>query len=100
MKLLKLGLRLWIGTASVLSFLAGWVILAHSPKPVEQGSPSRSGAAVAAPLPTLVPLAPLDFASDAAGTTLQNPQFQDPQLNIPQQRQSIFLQPVFRTGGS
>jgi hypothetical protein len=96
-KLLKVGLRLWIGAASVVSFLAGWIILAHSPKPVVASSSARSGAAVAAPLPTLVPLPPLDFA---AGTALQNPQFQNPQLNIPQQSQSIFLQPVFRTGGS
>jgi hypothetical protein len=36
MKLFRKLLRYWIAIASVLSFLGGWVILAHSPKPVQQ----------------------------------------------------------------
>ena len=35
MKLFRKILRYWIGIASLLSFLGGWVILAHSPKPVQ-----------------------------------------------------------------
>jgi hypothetical protein len=34
MKIFRKALRYWIAIASVLSFLGGWVILAHSPKPV------------------------------------------------------------------
>ena len=34
MKLFRKLLRYWMAIASVLSFLLGWVILAHSPKPV------------------------------------------------------------------
>jgi hypothetical protein len=33
MKIIKKGMRLWITTASVFSFLAGWVFFAHSNKP-------------------------------------------------------------------
>jgi hypothetical protein len=35
MKIFRKALRYWIAIASVLSFLGGWVILAHSPKPVQ-----------------------------------------------------------------
>jgi hypothetical protein len=35
MKLFRKLLRFWIAIASLLSFLGGWVILAHSPKPVQ-----------------------------------------------------------------
>src|SRR5664280_2596915 len=40
MKIFRKLLRYWIGIASVLSFLGGWVILAHSPKPVQLQSTS------------------------------------------------------------
>jgi hypothetical protein len=33
-------LRFWIAFASIISFLLGWVILAHSPKPVAAQSPT------------------------------------------------------------
>ena len=42
MKLFRKLLRYWIGIASVLSFLGGWIILAHSPKPVQAQSASAS----------------------------------------------------------
>lgn len=35
MKLFRKLLRYWMALASVLTFLGGWVILAHSPKPVQ-----------------------------------------------------------------
>jgi hypothetical protein len=53
MKIFRKLLRYWIGIASVLSFLGGWVILAHSPKPV-QSTPSSAAQSVA--LPTLPPI--------------------------------------------
>ena len=40
MKIFRKILRYWIGIASLLSFLGGWVILAHSPKPVQLQSAS------------------------------------------------------------
>jgi hypothetical protein len=53
MKLFRRLLRYWIATASVLSFLGGWVILAHSPKPV-----SAQSATIQSPasLPALPPI--------------------------------------------
>jgi hypothetical protein len=42
MKIFRKLLRYWIGIASVLSFLGGWVILAHSPKPVSLQSAASS----------------------------------------------------------
>jgi len=42
MKLFRKLLRYWIGIASLLSFLGGWIILAHSPKPVQPQSASAS----------------------------------------------------------
>ncbi len=53
MKPMKIFLRYWFAITSVLSFVAGWVVLAHSPKPVSSTSTSSSGLA---PLPTLAPL--------------------------------------------
>jgi hypothetical protein len=38
MKTFRKILRYWIAIASMLSFLGGWVILAHSPKPVQPQS--------------------------------------------------------------
>ena len=51
MKPFKIFLRYWFAITSVLSFLAGWIILAHSPKPVQ---PTTSSSL--APLPTLAPI--------------------------------------------
>ncbi len=51
MKPMKIFLRYWFAITSVLSFAAGWVILAHSPKPVQSTSSSaNSPANSAAPL--------------------------------------------------
>jgi len=54
MKIFRKLLRYWIGIASVLSFLGGWVILAHSPKPVQ--FQSSSSAIQPSALPTLPPI--------------------------------------------
>ncbi len=35
MKIYRKVLRFWIAIASIFTFLGGWVILAHSPKPVQ-----------------------------------------------------------------
>jgi hypothetical protein len=51
MKLFRKLLRYWIAFASIISFLAGWVILAHSPKPVQAATVQHSAA-----LPSLPPI--------------------------------------------
>ena len=50
MKLFKKLLRYWIAIASVLSFLGGWIILAHSPKPVLPGSTASQSLAALPPI--------------------------------------------------
>lgn len=90
MKLLKIGIRFWITLTSVVSFLTGWIMLAHAPKPTQT---SFSSSNVAAPLPTLEPLRPLsDFGSD---DNVQNQPFFSVQPSVRSQ-----FRPAFRTGGS
>ena len=72
MKALKLALRIWITIGSVLSFLLGWALLSHAPKPASifslfsSPASSSSSSSVADPtsslnlLPTLAPIPSLD----------------------------------------
>ena len=91
MKLLKFGLRFWITVTSVLSFLTGWVMLSHAPKPNQASSASVN---ISASLPTLEPLNSLpDFGSDDHGSQNQ------PLFNVVPGIRSQF-RPSFRTGGS
>ena len=85
MKPLKLALRIWFTITSVLSFLVGWALLSHSPKPVSIFSlfsaPATSASASSNadpvslnPLPTLAPIPSLDSLitnPDTATTNLQ-----------------------------
>ncbi|MBI3738605.1 MAG: hypothetical protein HY258_06135 [Chloroflexi bacterium] len=88
MKLLKFGLRFWIALTSVFSFMVGWVMIAHSPKPVQSSSASSSISA----LPTLTPLQPLNFNSNSNNS--QSSPF------IVQSPSNIAQAPIFKTGGS
>ena len=93
MKIFKFGLRLWITITSILTFIVGWVMLAHAPKPSQSSSSSQ---AIATPLPTLEPLPGL-FQEN--GKTVQNNDLQNQSLffnNQPRFRQN----PFFSTGGS
>jgi hypothetical protein len=90
MKLLKIGIRFWITLTSVLSFLSGWVMLAHAPKPNQA---TFSSSSVAAPLPTLEPLNPLSGSDD-------NNNFQNQPLFSVQPSVRSQFKPAFRTGGS
>lgn len=94
MKILKIGLRIWIGIISIFSFLLGWILFAHSAKPVsilnQTSQPSQPQPVIASqlqPIPTLPPL-------------------NDPQLSaqniqpIPQQQPQMLFQPRLRSGGS
>ncbi len=85
MKLLKFGLRFWITLSSVFSFMVGWAMLAHAPKPVQAAAAQPSSSV--APLPTLAPLQPLNFSSNGG---IQQQQFSVVQPPAP----------VFNTGGS
>ncbi len=92
MKLLKFGLRFWITVTSILSFLTGWIMLAHAPKP---SSTSSGSSTVTTPLPTLEPLRPLsDFAPN--DNNVQN----QPTFGFQSQNQSRPSRPFFSTGGS
>jgi len=91
MKLFRFALNIWITLASVLSFLLGWVALAHSPKPVQPTQ--RPAISISAPaLPTLTPL---QLGGNDAGNSFQNFQVQ-----VPSNSFSSAPAPVFRTGGS
>lgn len=91
MKILKIGIRFWITLTSVLSFLTGWVMLAHAPKPTPAFSNSAN---ISAPLPTLEPLRPLSEGG-SGGDNLQN----QPLFSVQPSVRSQF-RPAFRTGGS
>ena len=92
MKLLKFGLRFWIAVSSLLSFVTGWIMLAHAPKPVQT---NRSSLVAATPLPTLAPLPPLSEFDSAGGN------FQDqPLSSIQPHSRSRFFGSFFSTGGS
>jgi hypothetical protein len=53
MKLFRKALRYWMAIASVFSFLFGWVILAHSPKPVAQQTATSQSSSVLSNLPPI-----------------------------------------------
>jgi hypothetical protein len=101
MKLFKLGLRLWMTLVSVFSFLLGWIVLAHAQKPAQAKSSSAAGSV--RPLPTLLPLSPLNLTVPTVESgqpltvqpipTLQPAPTQDTSFFAPQP-------PVFSTGGS
>lgn len=42
MKPLKIFLRYWFAFTTILSFIGGWIILAHSPKPVQPTTANNS----------------------------------------------------------
>lgn len=93
MKLLKFGLRFWITLTSVASFIGGWIMLAHAPKPDQQNSLYTTISSPAS-IPTLEPLPPLsDFVPGGNDN-------QDQSSLFSQSRPSFGFRPTFRTGGS
>jgi hypothetical protein len=81
----KIGLRIWIATSSLLGFLCGWALLAHSPKPAQPSQPP----ALVQPV-ELPPLPPMP-SFNVNNTNIQ------PLPAIPQ---TSFSLPRMRTGGS
>ncbi len=90
MKLFRFALNIWITGISVLSFLIGWVALAHSPKPVQHTQATVNNMA---PLPTLAPLQN-PFGGDGGN----NFNFQSPSNSF--NNFNGAPAPIFRTGGS
>ncbi len=101
MKIFKFGIHLWIALTSVVSFLGGWIALAHSPKPMQAHAAtySPSSQVTVAPLPTLVPIQGLNFNG---GSGFQNSQFNIQQAPPPPPPAPAPIQqmPMFQTGGS
>jgi hypothetical protein len=101
MKPLKLALRIWITITSLLSFLVGWALLSHAPKPASIFSSQTTSSSVSAPaavdpLPTLVPIPSLDNILTNPNTTVNIqplPSFTNNTAN-----NNFF--PSFRTRGS
>jgi hypothetical protein len=92
MKPYKNFLRIWFAITSVLSFAGGWIILAHSPKPVQPTSSKGSDSLV--PLPTLPPIQTFGTNNNSGNG------FQLFQPNTGNAPSSGFGFPVMRTGGS
>lgn len=87
---LKGGIRIWIATTSVASFMGGWVLLAHAPKPAPTINRPTISAPASTPLPTLPPLPSPNNQSNGV---------QQLQPLQPAQPAPIF-QPRMRTSGS
>jgi hypothetical protein len=81
MKLWKTLIRIWLTLASLVSFLVGWVVLAHAPKP-NQFTPSN--------LPAAPRLDPVPSLSDFTTSNRS-------QVVVRSRQQSM---PVLRSGGS
>jgi hypothetical protein len=100
-RIFKFGLHLWIMLTSVLSFLLGWIMLAHAPKPVQNVS---SPSTFVTPLPTLAPLPNIGSGNDQnSGNFLQSSPFSLQPSNNNFNSNNNFApapRPLFRTGGS
>jgi hypothetical protein len=91
MKHLKSLLRIWIAFCSLVGFFAGWVMLAHSPKPVQAAQSAVFGqSSTGGQAGQLAPLPPMPNFSQA-GSNFQP---------VPFQPQTSFALPRLRTGGS
>jgi hypothetical protein len=101
MKIFKFGLRVWIMLTSVMSFLLGWIMIAHAPKPVQASSVSTTNNVVSIPT-----LAPLPSLNDGTGQSTGNPfkstlfSVQPSVQSFNQSSNNFAPAPVFRTGGS
>jgi len=103
MKLFRKILRYWIGIASVFSFLGGWVILAHSPKPVHLQPATGLQPTGLPALPSLPPIQPYSATTSSGLTFFSTPVPTNPPATNIQPIQPIqpFQNiPILRTGGS
>ena len=101
MKIFRKLLRYWIGIASVLSFLGGWVILAHSPKPGQNQSAAAANQPTA--LPGLPPIQPYNATTSSGMTFFSTPVPTNPPASNIQPIQPVQPSqgmPLLRTRGS
>jgi hypothetical protein len=91
MKITKRLTHYWFVIVSLLSFLAGWGMLAHSLKPVTS---SQTTTVNTTALPTLLPI---DVFNSGSGST--NSTSNGLQMVVPSNNQ-LNNAPVLRTGGS
>ena len=101
MKPLKLALRIWFTITSVLSFLIGWALLSHAPKPASIFSTQPTSSSISEPmtvdpLPTLAPIPSLDNILTNPNTTVNLQPL--PSFNNNAAYNNIL--PRFRTRGS
>jgi hypothetical protein len=99
MKSFKTGLHLYMLVASLVTFLGGWIVLAHSRKPVSTaaGSAGSSSPTSLISMPTLVLVQ--SYGSYALPSTRSNSStLLQGVPSAPQSGQSS--SPMFRTGGS
>jgi hypothetical protein len=90
MKAYKTFLHFWITIASLLSFLGGWVLLAHSKKPLQPIQSGQTAAVDIAPLPTLPPI---QFFNGGAFSDTNN-------FTVNNNPAPVSRAPLLMTGGS
>jgi len=88
MKIIKTALHYWFAIVSVLSFLVGWGMLAHSLKPIQPTQATRVNSALLAALP------PIQAFGSGSGIGGSGNNFSAPM------NQSNFGSPFLRSGGS
>ena len=100
MRFYKALLRTIITLTSAFSFLGGWILLAHSLKPVSSTSSTQNTTmpnVVVTPFPTLTPLQGLnDSQSQSLAQPIQQPSFSI----IAQPQAQVQTMPMFTTSGS
>ena len=84
-------LRLWLSITSIFVFAAGWIALAHAPKPAPLATQIVDFASPAAVVASQTELAPVPSLADLA-QTVSRTTFVQPNTN--------FNQPRLRTRGS
>ena len=90
MKFFKTILRIWLAFVSAIGFVAGWIFLAHSPKP----APYVADAATASSVADLPPVPSLD--SLIAGNSAPS----NTNFTISRPSRVFASSPRLRTGGS
>ncbi len=103
MKPIKFGLRIWFIITSVISFLAGWVLLAHAgkPAPLFPSNPSSNAANASnqlAPLPTLPPIPSLNDLTTGSSSLQSLPSI--PSISSGVTRSGGGFSSFFRSRGS
>ena len=89
MKIWKSLIRVWLTLISLISFLAGWIVLAHAPKPNQFNPASVPAAPKLDPVPSLNQVINSDDDQSRNFVQIQ-----------PAQPQPVQRMPALRSGGS